>query len=217
MSLVLGTDKQSKCMYCNTGTYGKGCPYSPHRVHVHVDDPKRCIYCGISTFGPGCLYNPFGKTHVHGVEFNMLTKENIHRNFSTALFITRLNEPIIETPAFKLGLVDETGRRVKIPETLDEKTALTPLDVYVFKLRRFLSEGKLEMLNASIVVEMMANLSYDKEFVSEEYEKEVMIKSKIANLVNDYKYIMSEAISLGFNVIDVEQMFTECIINEQLS
>jgi len=214
MSIILGTDKQSKCMYCGSGTYGKGCPYSPHRVHVHVDDPKRCIYCGIAAYGQGCPYNPFGKNHVHGVEFNMLTKENIHRNFSAALFISRLNEPITETPAFKLGLIDEEGKRTRIPETIEEKAALTPLDVYVFKLRRFLSEGRLQMLNASVVMEMMANLSNEKEFVSERYEYEVMIKSKIANLVNDYKYIVSEAIGSGLNIMDVERMFAECLINE---
>ena len=213
MATILGTNKQSKCMYCGSGTYGKGCPYSPHRVHVHVDDPKRCIYCAATNYGPGCIYNPFARTHIHGVEYNMLTKENVHRSFMTALFLTRLNEPIEETPAFKLNVIDKDGRRIKIPETIEEKNALTPIDVYVLKLRRMVSESRIKMLNASVVIEILAGLKGEKEFISEQYEKEIALKKKIECLANDYKYIMTEAVGSGISMADVEHMFVECLID----
>ena len=30
----------SRCMYCNSTSYGKGCKYAPKGVHFHQDDSK---------------------------------------------------------------------------------------------------------------------------------------------------------------------------------
>ena len=67
----------SKCMFCDSTLYGTGCMYSPHKKHVHLDQPRKCIYCGSSLLGPGCQYNPFSKIHVRGIEYNTIVKESM--------------------------------------------------------------------------------------------------------------------------------------------
>ena len=68
------------CMYCGTTGYGKGCPFAPHKTHIHPNDSKKCIYCGSTGIGTGCPFNPTGKVHVHGVDFNSMIKDSIEQS-----------------------------------------------------------------------------------------------------------------------------------------
>jgi len=215
MSLILGTNKQSKCMYCNAETYGKGCPYSPHNTHVHADDPKRCIYCGAAAFGTGCVYNPFGKHHVHGVEYNTMMRENVHSSLSTAAVLLRLSQPIIESAAYKHGIVDEDGNRLKIPETIEEKKAFTPLDAYMFKLRNFITESQLQLLNSSVIIELASKPIEDSEFLPEKYEKNLEIRDRLKFIVNEYKSIMLDSVQSDIKLSEIENMLIECLLDDR--
>jgi len=57
----------ARCRYCGSVSFGRGCIYSPDRLHVHVGDEKHCVYCGSSSYGSGCIYNPNNnRRHLHG-------------------------------------------------------------------------------------------------------------------------------------------------------
>jgi len=211
MTQILGTKKTSKCMYCDAEAYGYGCPYSPHHRHVHVDDSKRCIYCGSTNFGIGCPYNPFAKIHVHGLEFNQMLKDSAYKSFTAGIFLSRLLEPIIESAAYKLGLIDENGCKVKNPETQEELNAHTPLDAYICKLRRLIGEDKMEMLNSGIVVEML-NKRVSQKFDSKLYEQEMKVKLSVERFVNEYKNIISESTQQGISRSLIEEMIIESIL-----
>lgn len=210
----MGTNKQSKCMYCGANGYGVGCPYSPHKKHVHCDDPKRCIYCGSTSFGVGCPYNPFSKKHVHGVEFNQMMKESLHSNFTMGIFLSRLTDVITETAAYKLGLINEEGMKIKNPQTAEEKAALTPLDMYIFKIRRMLGEEKIKLLNTSIIIEALSN-QLPQQFDAEQYEHEINLKIQVANIAKDFKNIITEGLQKGIPVSTIENMFIETIIGDE--
>lgn len=68
--------KTTKCAYCGSKNYGRGCRYAPKLTHVHLGDNTKCIYCGSKNYGKGCRWNPFGKEHVHGVNFNSMLRES---------------------------------------------------------------------------------------------------------------------------------------------
>ena len=51
-------------------------------------------------------------------------------------FIKRLATPFNETKAFKLGLIDEKGKRLKKASSKDEKNAMTYFDRLIFNLKR---------------------------------------------------------------------------------
>ena len=215
MQQIIESGQPSKCMYCSQTTYGKGCPYSPHRTHVHTDDPKRCIYCGQTTYGNGCSYNPFGKQHIHGVEFNLMIKESVHRSFSAGVLFTRLLQPITETPAFKLGLIDAQGKRVKVPETLEERNALTPIDAYILRLHRLIGEGNLELLNSGTILSLLSEpINESAQFDAKRYEKEVELQERIANMVADYKSILFDACESNISIDKIENMVVEQFIEK---
>lgn len=212
MTQILGTNRQSKCMYCGSTAYGTGCPYSPHKKHVHSDDPKRCIYCGSTSFGVGCPYNPFSRKHVHGVEFNQMMKESIFTSFTISAIIARLNQPITEMSAYKLKLIDEHGNKLRTPETIEEKNAFTTVDAYLLKLRRMVGEEKIKLLNTTTVVEMLSRQVEQEPFNQELYEKEIKIKQRIDNFLKEYKDIVVDSTQQGFSNTVIENMFIETLL-----
>ena len=67
----------SRCLYCNSTSYGKGCRFAPKGVHFHPQDPKKCSYCGSTSYGKGCKLNPFSDIHLHGIDYNKMFNESM--------------------------------------------------------------------------------------------------------------------------------------------
>lgn len=212
MQQILNETKVNKCIYCNQSTYGKGCPYSPHRVHVHLSDPQKCIYCGSTTIGSGCPYNPYGKNHIRGIEFNLMMKESLHKSITAGIFLTRLTEPIKESKAYLFGLIDESGKRLKLPETLEEKQAFTPLDAYILRLRRIIGESKFDLLNSSTIISLLSK-PLEENFDSKKYETEVKLQNRVKNLIKEYKEIIFESSQNNIPLERIENTFIEEIIS----
>ena len=203
----------SRCMFCNSTSYGTGCPYSPHKKHVHVDNPRKCIYCGSVALGTGCPYNPFSRLHVRGVEYNMMTKESVYQSVMASIFLSRLTEPITEMAAFKLGIIDEEGRKIKEPITESEKAAWTPLDAHIVKIRRLIGENIVDLFKSSILLEMAA-IPDDKQFNAEKYKAKIKIASDIDLAVKDLRQIFNEGIEKGFSKSCIENMLIDAIIKD---
>jgi len=58
--------------------------------------------------------------------------------------IKRLATPFEDTDAFKLGLLDKKGKRLKKASTSEEKKAMTYFDRFIFNLKRILSKVGLD-------------------------------------------------------------------------
>lgn len=212
--MTMSIKKQlSRCMFCNSTMYGSGCPYSPHKKHVHVSDGRKCIYCGSIATGTGCPYNPFSRIHVKGVEFNTMAKESIHNSIMTSLFLSRFIQPVIETSAYRLGLIDEHGNKLKECVTDEERAALTPLDVYIFKIRRLIGESYLDLFKSEALLETTLKTTEQK-FDIEKYKKEIEIKSKIDNVICTMEEIFAEGIQCGLSKNHVENLLIENILKK---
>jgi hypothetical protein len=210
---IKGTNRYSECMYCGSRSYGKGCLYGPAGTHVHTDDPSRCIYCGSISHGLGCPHNPHAKFHVHGLEYNNMLKETVQKNFMIDLFFKRLFESFENMQAFKLGLIDEQGHLIKKPQTEEEKASITPFDHYIFKLRRLLGEAKLQYLSNDIAIELVTEKKDD--FNVEKYEKEVIIKNKFKDLIQDFSRVLSDGLQEGFSKESLELFLLETFLDEE--
>ncbi len=57
--------------------------------------------------------------------------------------IKRLTTPFEESEAFKLGLIDKKGKRLKKASTPEEKKAMTYFDRFIFNLKRVMSKAGL--------------------------------------------------------------------------
>lgn len=198
-------------MFCNSVSYGYGCPYSPHKRHVHLDDPTKCIYCGSSSIGHGCPYNPYGRVHIRGIEYNTMIKESIHKSVTAGIFISRLTQPITDTPAYKMGLIDKRGCKLRECINSDEEAALTPLDMYIFKIRRLVGENITELFKSNVLLEISSK-QYEKEFNAAKYSEEIKISSDIRFAIDNLKKIYSEANQKGFSKNLIENLIIEAII-----
>jgi len=140
----------NKCIYCGLNLRGKGCAYSPNKVHV-VLEPNKCIYCGLNLRGKGCVYSPHG-THVMSSEFGLLQAESSKEHFIMKYLIEKLREPFINMHAYDLGIINEQGNQIKDATTEAERSSWSPLTQYVCKLKRIFSE-KLDLLNTDLYLE----------------------------------------------------------------
>lgn len=201
------------CMFCNSTSYGTGCPYSPHKKHVHISSGQKCIYCGSSSIGTGCPYNPFSKLHVRGVEYSMMMKESVHQSLSTGLFLCRLTEPIEEMAAYKLKIIDDQGRKMRDCITEEDKAAFTPIDMHILKIRRLIGEHVLDLFKSNVLLEMASQTNNEK-FDIKKYTEEVKLISQIDQMTNGMSEIFDEGIQKGFSRSHIENLIIESIIKK---
>lgn len=209
---IVGTDRESKCMYCDSPSYGMGCVYSPNTIHVHVDDPKRCVWCGTTAVGKGCVYNPFSDTHQKGIVYNPVMIEAMENGITQGLIMRKLSQPITETAAFKMGLIDDRGNTIKIPETIEERKALTGVDKYLIKVRNLLKE-KIDILNLTLYYE---NKELDSiEDIQTAYPMELECRADVNKCITTLKGIMEEYSEKGISSALFEQMIVESLTYEK--
>ena len=94
-------------------------------------------------------------------------------------FLRLLTMPWEKTAAFKEGIVDEDGNKLKKPETSAEKAAYTTFHKLVFNLRRLL--GKLP-LGKTTIARYGAALYLIKEYVNISDKKLAKVISEITDM-----------------------------------
>jgi len=203
---------KNKCIYCNAESYGPGCPYSPHGKHVHQGDPKKCIYCGSASMGPGCPYNPFNSNHVHGVEYNTMIRDSVEKTITAGYLINKISEDVEETNAYKLGIVNKDGIKIKKPETLEEKASYTTLDAYVFNLKHA-AGSQIELLNGAIYLEKQDEVAMED--YAQLYEKELQAKKHIKRLVKEFKQTVDQSYQKGLSTTTIEKIILETFLEEK--
>lgn len=198
----------NNCIYCKSGAYGPGCPFSPHKVHVHPSDSKRCIYCGSYSVGPGCPFNPHGKMHIHGIEYNQMINDSVKNSIVTGYLMDKLDTPITEMAAYKLGLIDEKGNKIKLPKTLEEKSAFTVLDQYIVDLKQALGI-KLDLINSSTYMNMEEVIPLEE--YATRYENELSTKKQIQRIVNELKQVFAESYQKGLSSNTIEKLIIQSL------
>jgi len=204
-------NKKSKCMYCNSTNYGTGCPFSPNKIHVHVDDVSKCIYCGSKNFGSGCPFSR-NKIHVHGIEYNSMLKDSIQNSIIVGHLISRLSMPLNETPAFKLGIINENYDITRFPITDEEKLAYTPIDAYIFKLKRLLG-SKMDIINNDIIFEKLKNEPKNENLLNEQkvkqFENQLKIKDRLKRCLLEIYDIFDDGYQSGLDITTLERILLE--------
>jgi len=191
----------NRCIYCGSTSYGKGCRYGPGGVHFHPDDPKKCSYCGSPNYGRGCRLNPHSDIHLHGINFNSMIKENLDTYVKSGFIGYLLNKKITEFKAYKLGLIDQNGNKIKEPKTVLEQAALTPEIKTILKVKRFLG-SKIDLLNYSALLEG-TNKALDG---SKNYQQVLIFEEKIKDLYEQLYKTIDEGLEEGLTAEQIEAM-----------
>ena len=201
--------KRSRCVFCSSTAYGPGCPFSPHKIHFHASDPTRCCYCGSVAQGPGCPFNPHGKMHIRGVEFNSMIRETIDKGITMGYLRSILSTNVTEMAAYKLGIIDKTGKRIKTPETVEEQNAYGPLEEYVLAIKN-LTGTHLELVDKSIDIKLESVIS------RESYGKALENISDIKRILSEagtlYKEAVVTAYNAGLSTAAIEKLIVDSII-----
>lgn len=106
-------------------------------------------------------------------------------------FIKRLATPFDETNAFKLGLIDADGNRLKKAKTEPEKRSMTYFDRLIFNLKRLLAKvpggsSKIATYAAALLLlrERDEKLNVDPNYLEEQF---MMVLDSVD--INDYSGI----------------------------
>lgn len=131
----------------------------------------------------------------------------------------KLIKPFEEWDAYKLGIIDKDGNKIKEPKTFEEKKAWSLLDRLICKLKKiiekFLGKSRLSMyLSLSYLLkDCLDENNKEKilcEFKLEEYEKIL----KINNILNLMNFTIEEKINI-FNEEEVKNFILSGNISEK--
>jgi hypothetical protein len=191
--------QKSRCMYCGSPNRGKGCRYGPHGVHFHPDDSTKCAYCGSPNYGRGCKINPTNDLHIHGVTYNNMFREFIQNFINNKVLLKELTKPFKEFDAYKFGIINECGQRIKEPKTLEEHNSFCSLTKTLLKIKRFVG-SKIDLINATGSLTESSKLNKNQ---TERYKVLLEHKDKIADNINELYKIIDEAKESGLTLEEI--------------
>lgn len=195
----------SRCMYCNATAYGIGCIYSPNKYHVHVDDAEKCVFCGSRSTGVGCPYNPAKKKiHIHGAYYTTALNDSVKNGIIAGYLLRELKEPFTDKPAYKLGLINANGMKMKEPDSKQEKRAFGILESLIFKLKRIMGH-RADLISETLYLETI-HKDVDIEEFKEQYEQEVILVDKMDRMSKEFFDVVTETISNGLPRDKVEHI-----------
>jgi hypothetical protein len=187
----------SRCLYCNSTAYGKGCKYAPKGVHFHASDPKKCSYCGQLNYGKGCKLNPFSNIHLHGINYNSMFNESLNNRF----LLKELNKDYKEFEAYKLGIINAKGDKIKEPVTEQEQAAYSPETKTILKVKKYLGP-KLDLINQTAILESASKLNYNKD----NHKKVLEYEQKINDIFADLHKTTDQALKDGLTLEQVQAL-----------
>lgn len=205
---------KTHCAFCKSPAFGPNCAFSPNKVHLHIGDAKRCCFCGSLAVGIGCPFNPHGKYHVHGIEFNSMIGETVDKSIIFGYLKTEILRPITEMDAYKFGLIDKNGKRLKAPETHKELLAYGPLEEYIIGLKQLFG-NKLEMLYSAIDINLESHCKM------EDYGKlcecSNNIKEGFTQVGKDFNKLVISAYASGLSKPAIEKLIIDSIFENKNS
>lgn len=194
--------QKSRCVFCGSTDYGRGCRQGPHQVHFHPNDSTKCSYCGSSDYGKGCKINPSNNLHIHGSVYNNMYKESVQSFLDNELLLNSLKKDFKEFECYKLGIIDENGNRIKNPTSLQEQVSYSSFVRTILKLKKYLG-SKVELMEASNSLEKLS-LPLNEDI--EHYKKLLVYQDRVDSVVNELYKILDEAHQEGIPMEDVKKL-----------
>ena len=187
---------KSRCSFCGSADYGKGCRFAPHGVHMHQSNGAKCVYCGSTNYGKGCRLNPTSNLHVHGINYNSMFQESLQSHLDDTFLVNELKKDFKEFCCYSLGIINEKGDRIKVPLTEEEKRSYNSFTRTVIRLKKLLG-SKVDLLKASLSLEKencVVNEGFEKRLLRLKYQTEV--DNKVNELYRTFEEAQREGLTL---------------------
>lgn len=193
---------KSRCVFCNSTDYGKGCRFGPHGTHFHPHDFSKCSYCGSPDFGKGCRLNPSGNLHIHGGVYNNMYKEELQHFLDNSVLLRELKKNYKEFECFKLGIIDESGNKIKQPTTSAEHLSYSPFVRTILRIKKYLGT-KIDLIDSNQI--LSKEIATYSESV-EQHKKIIQYKDKIDALINELYKTIEEAEHSGISSDSIKKL-----------
>ena len=211
---ISGTNETSKCMYCGSPNYGKGCQYSPNGTHFHSDDGRRCGWCGSTNIGVGCPFNPVGKMHQRGYQYTPLVVEAVKHGIIRGVLMSHLNTPVTELPEYKAGLIDENYNKLRNVENIVEAHMMSPTNLFVHRLVKVLGSRK-DLINTTQLIESRIPIYKEtRDELATRHRNELDYKDQIKSAVKTISEATKTACTNGLSPEDAEKIIAEMVCAE---
>jgi len=191
----------SRCMYCGSSSYGKGCRFGPKGTHFHADDTTKCSYCSSRDFGKGCRMNPFSDLHLHGIPYNSMISEKLKNMLRNHTLLHELLKPLHEYNAYTLGIIDSVGRKIKEPINEVERASYSPLTRTLIRVKRYLG-SKLDLLTHTSLLEGSSSSTYNQV----NHKQVLCVESNIRNKINEIYEIIESALKDGITMEQIDDI-----------
>ena len=155
------------------------------------------------------------------VDFGQIQAEQTNNSLIFGYLVEKLNQPITDTRAYQLGVIDEDGIQIKNPSTYMEQLSFTPIDRLVCRLKRSFGD-RLGTINLDMLIE--SAYSFDKEDgifsekvsveqYSEITDYEETFKKSLAQFHDSYYNLLREANENNISTTRIETLIIETISN----
>tara|TARA_B100000029_G_scaffold58672_1_gene52866 strand:- start:2347 stop:2913 length:567 start_codon:yes stop_codon:yes gene_type:complete len=115
-----------------------------------------------------------------------------------------LATPINKSDAFKLGIINAQGKKIKEPTTSQEKEAYTILNRFIFKVQKALT--KSSDMNSKRLLTFAAALALLREYKDD--DDDLTVQTMLELYMED-ETVQQNAILLESNVVSFKDYFTE--------
>lgn len=88
-----------------------------------------------------------------------------------AVIVRKMIKPIRKSAAYRLGIVNEKGKKIRKPETPEEKKNFTILDKFIFKLKYLLGH-RVSNLATFLLLLSDEDVEQEYEMLIEKYDEE---------------------------------------------
>jgi len=115
--------------------------------------------------------------------------------------LSALNKQFRDFEAYKLGIINEKGDKIKEPVTEQEQSAYSPETKTVLKIKKYLG-SKLDLINQTAILESASKLNYNKD----NHKKVLEYEQKINDIFAELHEVTDNALKDGLTLEQVQAL-----------
>jgi flagellar biosynthesis/type III secretory pathway chaperone len=128
----------------------------------------------------------------------------INDSIQNRSLLKNLKKEFKDFQAYKIGIINEKGDKIKEPVTEQEKAAYSPETKTILKIKKYLG-AKLDLIEHTRLLENTSKLHYDKE----NHKKLLQFEDKFTNILAQLDKITCEALVEGVTMEQVQAMLQQ--------
>ena len=124
-----------------------------------------------------------------------------NESIKNKFLLSTLNKDYKEFEAYKLGIINSNGDKIKEPVTEQEQAAYSPETKTILKVKKYLG-SKLDLINQTAILESASKLNYNKE----NHKTVLHYEEKINNIIAELYETAEEALKEGLSIEQVQAL-----------